>query len=156
MKGHRKVPLKDVEEIKDFIQKHTQTEISEAWNISYGYVSLLCKNYGIKAKREKCRTPIVDIEQLKEYGKNHTITECSRHFNISPNTISSYKKRFKFETKRHCGDTSYNNTCKIKHTGEAQDMIRTLCETYTDAAIGRVFGYSRERIRQIRNEAGLE
>ena len=30
-------------------------------------------------------------------------------------------------------------------------MIRELSKTFTDASIARVFGYSKERIRQIRN-----
>lgn len=41
---------------------------------------------------------------------------------------------------------------QFKRTGEAMDMIKTLLDFYTDASIARVFGYSRERIRQIRME----
>ena len=54
------------------------------------------------------------------------------------------------------GNPDYVNPYKIKHTGEAQDMIKTLCATYTDASIARVFGYSKERIRQLRMEAEKE
>lgn len=56
------------------------------------------------------------------------------------------------ETLCQRGDVNYKNPYKIKRTGEAQDMILTLCDTYSFAAIGRVFGYSRERVRQIYEE----
>lgn len=35
------------------------------------------------------------------------------------------------------------------------DMIKYLIPEFTDASIARVFGYSKERIRQIRNDMGL-
>lgn len=57
------------------------------------------------------------------------------------------KKRSKFED-----IPVIQNNKKFKRTGEAMDMIKTLLDFYTDASIARVFGYSRERIRQIRME----
>lgn len=147
-----KIPLESVEEIKDFLQNHTLKETSEAWKITYKYAATLCKKYGVKSKRTKFLTPLVDIEQLKEYGKTHTIRECAEHFNVSYSLINSYKQRFGFVTKRRTGNIMYYSPYNIKRTGEAQDMILTLCDTYNFAAIGRVFGYSRERVRQIYEE----
>jgi len=151
-----KIPLLKEEEMKAFISEHTRSEICEAWNISYGYASALCKKYGTEPKKTKYRTPSVDINEVAEYGKTHTVGETSAHFNVCYSTVIHYKHKYGLSFIRRKGVAVKVNSQKIKRTGEAQDMIRTLCSTYTDASIGRVFGYSRERIRQIRNEAGLE
>lgn len=44
------------------------------------------------------------------------------------------------------------STHSCKRTGEAQDMIRHLAKTFTMTSIARVFGYTRENIRQICEE----
>ena len=151
-----KVPLQNDEEMKAFLSEHTLTEISELWNISYGYASILCKKYETRPKQTKYRTTLANIDEVAEYGKTHTIKECAVHFNVAESTIVHYKRKYGLSFVHRNGKVCKVNPHKIKRTGEAQDMIRTLCSTYTDASIGRVFGYSKERIRQIRNEAGLE
>lgn len=53
---------------------------------------------------------------------------------------------------RNKGRISKGNTSSCKRTGEAHEMIRELSKTFTMASIARVFGYSKERVRQICSE----
>lgn len=61
---------------------------------------------------------------------------------------------FNFKCLRHLAKTVPQSITKqaCKRTGEAHDMIRTLGQYYTFAAIARVFGYSKENIRLICKE----
>lgn len=153
---HYKIPLKTYEEIKAFLSSHTRREITEEWQISYAYASQLCAKYGVKAKRSVYHTPAVDLDALSEYGKNHTVRQCAEHFGVSDSTISWYRVKYGIEIIYNRGRAKKDSQCVIRRSGLAQDMIKTLCATYTDASIARVFGYSKERIRQLRMEAESE
>ena len=51
--------------------------------------------------------------------------------------------------KRHKSEAVKLTAHSCKRTGEAHDMIKYLSKSFTMASIARVFGYSKERIRQI-------
>lgn len=137
------------EELINFIRTHTLSEVSQKFNISYGYASMLAKKLGVKAKIDKYREFRIDIEQLRKYAKEHKADECARYFNVPTGLVYRYCNRFKIPYLKEKPRVYTDKKCSCKRTGEARDMIVYLSEKFTNAAIGRVFGYSKERIRQI-------
>lgn len=151
----------NINDFKGFITNHTIEETMRRFDISYAYVTHLSSILRVKAIRKEHKNYLLNDQQRKElaeYAKTHTAPECARKFNISPSLVISYSKRFGFNYLRRKIHGKKQN-CEIKsirRTGEAMDMIKTLIPLYQDASIARVFGYSRERIRQIRNSMGIE
>lgn len=139
----------------DYAQSHTRNEIAERFNLTYNQVNNWCRKYNIHPLRQR-QEKFVVTEDFIEYAKTHTIGQIINNFHISYATILSACKRenivpLKVKLK-HISEHKGN----LRRTGEAMDMIKTLIPVYTDASIARVFGYSKERIRQIRNEMGVE
>ena len=99
------------------------------------------------------------------YIVTHTRKEIMQKFNVNYNCVNyfcvknglkpiadwlSMKIRdMNLPCKRHNCKEAKLSTHSCKRTGEAQDMIRHLAKTFTMASIARVFGYTRENIRQI-------
>lgn len=100
----------------------------------------------------------IPIDVLKAELKAMPISEVAARHGIHEVLLRGYVVRRNFEYVRVKKRSKFEdipviqNNKKIKRTGEAMDMIKTLLDFYTDASIARVFGYSKERIRQIRME----
>lgn len=89
---------------------------------------------------------------IKEYAATHTADEIAEHYGMKPVNVYSLLNSYGIKYKRKL--TSKGVARAVKHrTGEAQDMIVTLCDFYSQASIARVFGYFKERVRQLYNEA---
>lgn len=131
---------------EDFIVSHTRKEIMQKFNVNYNYVNNFCARNGLKPIAER-GYPVTD--EMKDFLKEHTVKETACKFQVSYNWLYMKIQEMNLTYKRHNGKEVKLSTHSCKHTGEAHDMIRYLSKTFTMASIARVFGYSKERIRQI-------
>lgn len=135
----------------DYTKSHTRNEIAEHFNLTYNQVNAWCiknKIYPLKQRAIK----FVVTEDFIEYAKTHTVGQIINEFHIGYATVLSACKRANIVPLKVKPKYISEHKGNLKRTGEAMDMIKTLIPVYTDASIARVFGYSKERIRQIRNE----
>lgn len=93
-------------------------------------------------KRGSCHG--ISKNEIAEFAFNHTIQEVADHFGIAYTVIIGYMWRNKIPY------ISTNRRSK-KERATVYEMINTLSQFYSLASIGEVFGYSRERVRQIVN-----
>ena len=131
---------------EDFIVSHTRKEITQKFNVNYNCVSYFCRKNGLKPLADRCRYFVTD--EMKNYLKEHTIIDTAYKFHVGYNWLSIKVREMNIPCKRHRSEVKLSvHSCK--RTGEAHDMIRFLSKTFTMASIARVFGYTRENIRQI-------
>lgn len=132
---------------ENFIVSHTRKEIMQKFNVNYNYVNNFCTRNGLKpiAERRRCLL----TEEMKDFLKEHTVKETAFRFHVGYDWLSMKIRDMNLPYKRHnCKEVKLSaHSCK--RTGEAQDMIRYLSKAFTMASIARVFGYTRENIRQI-------
>ena len=151
----RKKKISPLEGHEDWIKNHTRIEIMNKFSVDYNHVNNFCVRKGIKPVNLRRRFIFVPDDGFIRFSSTHTITATAKEYNISYGLALSVIKRNNIAFVKCKKPKEYvfsANASPIKRTGEAQDMIRELSKTFTDASIARVFGYSRERIRQIRNE----
>ena len=131
---------------EDYITSHTRKEIMQKFNVNYNCVNYFCRRNGLKPIAER-GYPVTD--EMKDFLKEHTIKETALRFHVSYNWLYIKIRDMNLSHKRHkCKEVKLSaHSCK--RTGEAQDMIRYLSKAFTMASIARVFGYTRENIRQI-------
>ena len=137
---------------EDFITTHTRREIMKEFGVSYNYVNNYCIKCNLKPLSERKRTPILINDEILEYAKTHTCVEVSNKFNLPYENLRHTFMAHDIKCYRHHGKAAEIKRHSCKRTGEAHDMIRELSKTFTMSAIARVFGYSKERIRQICSE----
>ena len=132
---------------EDYIVSHTRKEIMQKFNVNYNYVNNFCTRNGIKpiAERRRCLV----TEEMKEFLKEHTVAETVCRFHVSYNWLYIKIRDMNLPYQRHNCKEATLSKHSCKRTGEAQNMIRHLAKTFTMASIARVFGYTRENIRQI-------
>ena len=131
---------------EDFIVSHTRKEIMQKFNVNYNCVNYFCAKNGLKPIVER-GYPVTD--EMKDFLKEHTIKETALRFHVSYNWLYIKVRDMNLPHKRHKCKEVRLSTHSCKRTGEAQDMIRYLSKAFTMASIARVFGYTRESIRQI-------
>ena len=131
---------------EDFIVSHTRKEIMQKFNVNYNCVNYFCAKNGLKPISERGH-PVTD--EMKDFLKEHTIKETALRFHVSYNWLYMKIRDMNLTYKRHNGKEVKLSTHSCKRTGEAQNMIRYLSKAFTMASIARVFGYTRESIRQI-------
>ena len=131
---------------EDYITSHTRKEIMQKFNVNYNCVGYFCRKNGLKPIAER-RYPVTD--EMKDFLKEHTVTETAHKFHVSCNWLYIKIREMNLLYKRHNCKEAKLSTHSCKRTGEAQDMIRYLSKAFTMASIARVFGYTRESIRQI-------
>lgn len=139
----------------DYVLSHTRNEIAEHFNLTYNQVNNWCCKYNVHPLRER-HIKFVVTEDFIEYAKTHTVGQIINNFHISYATVMSACKRENIVPLKVKPRYISGYEGSLRRTGEAMDMIKTLLPVYTNASIARVFGYSKERIRQIRNEMGVE
>lgn len=150
--GRRK-QISPLEGHEEWIQSHTRIEIMERFQVTYDYVNNFCIKKGIKPVNMRKRSKFVPDDEFIEYAKTHTIRDIAQKYNRCYGSIVTICHRYNITPAKNKPKEA--KPCKailLRKTGEAHDMIRELSKTFTDASIARVFGYSKERIRQIRNE----
>ena len=119
----------------------------QKFNVNYNCVNYFCVKNGLKPIAERGRYFVTD--EMKNYLKEHTIKDTAYKFHVGYNWLSIKVREMNIPCKRHNCKEVKLSTHSCKHTGEAQDMIRYLSKAFTMASIARVFGYTRENIRQI-------
>ena len=98
----------------------------------------------------------VSIEQLKEELSKMPVTAVAHKYGLNSINLRSFlaKRNIPYFQVKDIKSECVNEVpaVRCRRAGEARDMIRTLCDFYTDASIARVFGCTRPYIYQIRNE----
>ena len=139
---------------EDFIVSHTRKEIMQKFNLNYNYVNNFCHRNGLKPIAERGKYHVTD--EMKDFLKEHTVTETAHKFHVSCNWLYMKIRDMNLTYKRHNCKEAKLAAHSCKRTGEAQNMIRYLSKAFTMASIARVFGYTRENIRQICAESEEE
>ena len=132
---------------EDYITSHTRKEIMQKFNVNYNCVNYFCVKNGLKPIAERGKYHVTD--EMKDFLKEHTVAETAFRFHVGYNWLSIKVREMNIPCKRHNCKEVKLSTHSCKRTGEAQNMIRHLAKTFTMASIARVFGYTRENIRQI-------
>ena len=132
---------------EDYIISHTRKEIMQKFNVNYNCVNYFCVKNGLKPIAERGKYHITD--EMKDFLKEHTVKETAFRFHVGCDWLYMKIRDMGLLYKRHNCKEAKLSTHSCKRTGEAQDMIRHLAKTFTMASIARVFGYTRENIRQI-------
>ncbi len=136
---------------EDYITSHTRREIMQKFNVNYNYINNFCNRNGIRPIAERKRYFITD--EIKDFLKEHTIKETAFKFNVGYNWLTVQVRENNIPCKRHKSEVVKLSVHSCKRTGETHEMIKYLSKTFTMASIARVFGYSKERIRQICTES---
>ena len=132
---------------EDFIVSHTRKEIMQKFNVNYSCVNYFCIKNELKPIAEGGKYRVTD--EMKDFLKEHTVKETAARFHVGCDWLYMKIRDMNLPYKRHNCKEAKLSAHSCKRTGEAQDMIRHLAKTFTMASIARVFGYTRESIRQI-------
>ena len=132
---------------EDYIVTHTRKEIMQKFNVNYNCVSYFCTKNGLKPIAERCKYHVTD--EMKDFLKEHTVKETAFRFHVGRDWLYMKIRDMCLPYKRHNCKEVKLSTHSCKRTGEAQDMISYLSKAFTMTSIARVFGYTRENIRQI-------
>lgn len=136
---------------EDYIASHTRREVMQKFNVNYNYINNFCNRNGIRPIAERKRYFITD--EIKDFLKEHTIKETAFKFNVGYNWLTVKVREMNIPCKRNKSEVVKLSVHSCKRTGETHEMIKYLSKTFTMASIARVFGYSKERIRQICTES---
>ena len=130
--------LKDYDgEIKEMLRLGFSVEdISKklGYKKSSLYIYLKKQNYIAILKEQR-------IEELREYAKTHTLQECADKFLYNYGSMANKFRKHNIKAVR-----------KFKPKGknvERDTMIAYLADKFTYESIGKIFGMTRERVRQI-------
>ncbi len=135
----------------------TATQIAEEYGIQRNTVYVACKRYGLKPARSIdlnfCKGIHADI--LKEELKVMFVTDVARKHGIELSFLIKWLsvRRIPYRTKRQQNVESEAKLMEIKAKTPPEnvmDTIKSLLPEYSNVSIARVFGYSREWIRRIR------
>ena len=132
----------------EFCVDRTLEEISEHFKVAKTSAKTRCSTLGIKLRLDKKEK----YPGIEEYARTHTIKECALFYNSKYSTIFQYLKVHDIKYKLELTSKGIERVV-TKRTGTAHDMIVTLCDYYSIASIAKIFGYSKERVRQIYHEA---
>lgn len=132
----------------EFCVDKTLEEITEHFKVAKSSARTRCSMLGIKIRKDKNGK----YPGIEEYAKTHTIRECALFYNSNYSTIVQYIRAHDIKYKPELTTKGIERVV-TKRTGIAQDMIITLCDSYSMASIAKVFGYTKERVRQIYHEA---
>lgn len=132
---------------EDYIVTHTRKEIMREFNVNYNCVGYFCRKNGLKPLADRGKYHVTD--EMKDFLKEHTVTETAYRFHVGCDWLRMKIRDMNLPYKRHNCKEAKLSAHSCKRTGEAQDMIRYLSKAFTMASIARVFGYTRESIRQI-------
>ena len=132
---------------EDFIVSHTRKEIMQEFGVNYNCVNYFCTKNGIKPIAEGGKYHITD--EMKDFLKEHTVAETAYKFHVGCSWLYMKIRDMDLPYQRHNCKEAKLSAHSCKRTGEAQNMIRYLSKAFTMASIARVFGYTRESIRQI-------
>lgn len=137
---------------EEFITTHTRREIINKFGVDYNHVNNYCIRNNLKPLRERTQIDLILTDEILEYAKTHTCAEISNKFDIPCSNLRYVFRNHGIKFYKNKGKVAKGKGHSCKRTGEAHEMIRELSKTFTMASIARVFGYSKERVRQICSE----
>ena len=120
------------------------------FNLNYNAVNNYCVRNNVYPIPERRRCEIT--EEICNYLQEHTLMDTANKFHIPYQTLTYYVRNNNINHAHKIAKEKPLSTHSCKRTGEAHDMIYELSKTFSYAAIARVFGYTKERIRQICDE----
>ena len=133
------------------------SQVAKIANTQRTTVYYVAKKYNLPLLRELTDSFCgISREVIEMELQTMTVNDVAKKYNFSASGLKEWCYA------RNIGFTTTQKVRKVesvkvrKRTGESMDMIKYLMQEFTDASIARVFGYSKERIRQIRNEMGLD
>ncbi len=135
---------------EEYIRSHTRREIMEHFNLSYSDVNNYCVRNNVYPIPERKRFELT--EEICNYLQEHTLMDTANKFRVSYQTLAYYVRNDNINHAHKTAKEKPLSTHSCKRTGEAHEMIYELSKTFSYAAIARVFGYTKERIRQICDE----
>lgn len=147
--GRRKLvsPLDGQEE---YILTHTRNEIMKHFNLNYNSVNNYCVRHKLHPVTERKRYELT--EEMAKYLREHTLKDTAYKFNVPYTWLIQYVRNNNIKYVRKTAKEIPLSTHSCKRSGETHEMIYELSKTFTYAAIARVFGYTKERVRQICEE----
>ena len=129
----------------------TVEEVAEHFGVQITSARVRASELGLQFKKKEPRF-FRDNPDIIEYAATHTADEIAERYSMKHNAVYTMLNAYGIKYMRK--NTSKGVARAVQHrTGEAHDMIVTLCDFYSQASIARVFGYSKERVRQLYNEA---
>lgn len=108
--------------------------------VKLGYQKGYLYNY-FRKHNYRCQAREHKIELLRSYAKTHTTKECAEKFACGSATIRNICKQNNISTIKASKKPGVN--------AERDEMVSYLAEKFTYESIGKVFGLTRERVRQI-------
>lgn len=131
--------------------KATTKDAAEHFGVTPGGVASICMSHGFSTRDARRKNFILGIDKQTfiDFAANHTPREIADHFNLKLGSVHATMYQHQVPHLKVMPKTECDVQRKLKRTGEAHDMIKTLGQTYNYAAIARVFGYTKERVRQI-------
>ena len=95
----------------------------------------------------------IPIEQFKKELQYYTVRDVARLHGLDATLLKYFLQNRGVEVPQNRPRNQPQVVTKpLKRSGLAMEMIRYLTTKFTDSSIANVFGYSKERIRQIRND----
>lgn len=140
----KKVSKKEYEEYLYLNPRATIQNIADHFELKKSTVVSQLAQHQIKLNKYKSISYHgIQTSDIVEYAANHTMNEILTHFNEGmPLQSFIWRKKIPYIKV---------GSRKIKPKGDVYGMMYLLSQTYSLASIGRVFGLSRERVRQVVN-----
>lgn len=139
----------------------TAQQLAKELNVQASTVYHASRRWNLKlAKPKEVATEYhgISINILREELQRYPISVVANKYGFEQASFRGFLdcRNIKYSTVQTKRYDRTKDTSRIKRTGEAMDMIKTLLMFYNNASIARVFGYSRQRIQQIREEQEKE
>lgn len=131
----------------------TVQEVAEHFNVQVSSARSRASDLHLKFKRELKDRLYIELndDEVREYAETHSINEMAIHFGVTYTTLRRYCLIKNIPLLKMRNKNGQERVVE-KRNGEVHEMIKVLGDHFSYASIGRVFGYSKERIRQICQE----
>lgn len=139
----------------------TAQQLAKELNVQVSTVYHASRRWNLKlAKPKEVVTEYhgISINILREELGRYPVSVVANKYGFEQSAFRGFLdcRGIKYSTVQTKLYKETKDTSQIKRTGESMDMIKTLLMFYNNASIARVFGYSRQRIQQIREEQEKE
>ena len=137
----KKLEAVELKERLSFARAHTFREFAAKYGLSYSATTAFYHKNGIKSERTYKGLNGHPIAEVRKFAKNNKMADIARKFDVKISTACSFLRYHGIEYK--------DKQAQRKGSAERDEMIRFLSQKFSYAAIGYVFGFTRENIRQI-------
>lgn len=135
-----------------YAASHNVKEFADMFGLAVGTAKVFYCRHGISARYKlEQRWNSIDKEKFCKYAASHTLNQIACHFHVSSDMARTLCKKFEIEPKSKLllKDISTEVSRNHRNTATAHTMIKYLAGKFSYGSIGKVFGYSKERVRQI-------